>query len=78
VSNGNATYFGGGQFIFDTQDGLIAPWGVVATPATFGGFPNAILVGNFRDGTINAYDTTGKFLGQITDASNKVLVNPSL
>jgi len=57
---------------------LNAPWGVVATPATFGGFPNAILVGNFGDGTINAYDTTGKFLGQITDASNKVLVNPGL
>src|SRR6202035_709689 len=47
-------------------------------PATFGAFPNAILVGNFGDGTINAYDTTGKFLGQISDASNKVLVNPGL
>src|SRR6266852_863039 len=57
---------------------LNAPWGVVATPATFGTFPNAILVGNFGDGTINAYDTTGKFLGQLTDSSNKVLVNPGL
>src|SRR6202044_317765 len=26
VANSNATYFGGGQFIFDTQDGLIADW----------------------------------------------------
>src|SRR5882672_5848658 len=26
VSNGNGTYFGGGQFIFDTEDGLIANW----------------------------------------------------
>jgi uncharacterized protein (TIGR03118 family) len=57
---------------------LNAPWGVVAAPATFGTFPNAILVGNFGDGTINAYDTTGTFLGQLTDASNKVLVNPGL
>jgi len=57
---------------------LNAPWGVVATTATFGAFPNAILVGNFGDGTINAFDTTGKFLGQLTDASNKVLVNPGL
>jgi uncharacterized protein (TIGR03118 family) len=57
---------------------LNAPWGVVATPATFGTFPNAILVGNFGDGTINAYDTTGKFLGQLTDSSNKILVNPGL
>src|SRR4029077_3552570 len=57
---------------------LNAPWGVVDTPATFGAFPNSILVGNFGDGTINAYDTTGKFLGQLTDSSNKVLVNPGL
>jgi uncharacterized protein (TIGR03118 family) len=57
---------------------LNAPWGVVETPATFGAFPNAILVGNFGDGTINAFDTTGKFLGQLTDSSNNVLVNPGL
>src|SRR6202035_1004127 len=40
--------------------------------------PNAILVGNFGDGTINAFDTTGKFLGQLTNSSNNVLVNPGL
>jgi uncharacterized protein (TIGR03118 family) len=57
---------------------LNAPWGVVATPATFGMFPNAILVGNFGDGTIDAFDTTGKFLGQITNSSNTALVNPGL
>src|SRR6202162_2102566 len=57
---------------------LNAPWGLVATPAAFGTFPKAILVGNFGDGTINAFDTTGKFLGQLTDSSNKVLVNPGL
>src|ERR1700722_9860881 len=57
---------------------LNAPWGIVATPATFGAFPNAILVGNFGDGTIDAFDTTGKFLGQLTDSSNAVLVNPGL
>ena len=57
---------------------LNAPWGVVETPATFGTFPNAILVGNFGDGTINAFDTTGKFLGQLTDTSNNALVNPGL
>ncbi len=57
---------------------LNAPWGVVETPATFGAFPNTILVGNFGDGTINAFDTTGKFHGQLADSSNKVLVNPGL
>jgi uncharacterized protein (TIGR03118 family) len=57
---------------------LNAPWGVVETPATFGTFPNAILIGNFGDGTINAFDTTGKFLGQLADSSDKALVNPGL
>ena len=57
---------------------LNAPWGVVETPATFGAFPNAILVGNFGDGTISAFDTTGKFLGQLADSANHVLVNPGL
>jgi uncharacterized protein (TIGR03118 family) len=57
---------------------LNAPWAVVSAPATFGTFPNAILVGNFGDGTIDAFDTTGKFLGQLTDSANNVLVNPGL
>jgi uncharacterized protein (TIGR03118 family) len=57
---------------------LNAPWGVVAAPATFGTFANAIMVGNFGDGTINAFDTTGKFLGQLADSTGKVLVNPGL
>jgi uncharacterized protein (TIGR03118 family) len=70
--NGNfvKTFVSGGQ--------LNAPWGVVATPATFGTFSNAILVGNFGGGTINAFDTTGKFLGQVTDTANKPIVNPGL
>jgi hypothetical protein len=57
---------------------LNAPWGLAETPAGFGAFPNAILVGNFGDGTINAFDSTGKFLGQLSDASGKALVNPGL
>ena len=57
---------------------LNAPWGIVETPSTFGAFPNSILVGNFGDGIINAFDSTGKFLGQLTDSSSNVLVNPGL
>jgi uncharacterized protein (TIGR03118 family) len=57
---------------------LNAPWGVVATPSTFGTFPNAILVGNFGDGTINAFSTTGSFLGKLTNSSGTALMNPSL
>ena len=57
---------------------LNAPWGVVATPATFGTFANAILVGNFGDGTISAFSTTGSFLGKLTNSSGTTLVNPGL
>jgi uncharacterized protein (TIGR03118 family) len=46
---------------------LNAPWGLVRAPASgFGRFSGALLVGNFGDGRINAYDpTTGAFLGRL-------------
>ena len=44
-------------------------------PANFGDFSNALLVGNFGDGTINAFDVSaGTFLGQLRDASGNPLV----
>jgi uncharacterized protein (TIGR03118 family) len=43
-----------------------APWGVVLAPADFGKFSHAILVGNFRGGTIAAFNPlTGRFLGNV-------------
>src|ERR1035438_4617575 len=35
---------------------LNSPWGLAIAPATFGKFANDLLVGNFGDGLINAYD----------------------
>jgi uncharacterized protein (TIGR03118 family) len=35
---------------------LNAPWGVAMAPAGFGKFSNNLLVGNFGDGSINAFD----------------------
>jgi uncharacterized protein (TIGR03118 family) len=69
-----------GNFVktFASGGTLNAPWGVVATPATFGTFHDDILVGNFGDGTINAFDPTGKFLGQLMDTGNHVITNPGL
>ena len=70
-----------GNFVkrFASNGALNAPWGVAMAPATFGTFANAILVGNFGDGTINAFDaTSGKMLGQLTDPGNHPLVNPGL
>jgi uncharacterized protein (TIGR03118 family) len=69
-----------GNFVkrFASGGTLNAPWGVVATPATFGTFHDDILVGNFGDGTINAFDSTGKFLGQLMDSGGHVITNPGL
>jgi uncharacterized protein (TIGR03118 family) len=61
-----------------TGSHLNAPWGVVQAPSSFGTFAGDILVGNFGDGTISAFDTTGKFIGQLADSSGNVLVNPGL
>jgi hypothetical protein len=69
-----------GKFMqrFATGGTLNAPWGVVQASANFGQFSNDLLVGNFGDGTINAYDATGKFLGQLEDSNNKPITNPGL
>jgi uncharacterized protein (TIGR03118 family) len=48
---------------------LNSPWGIAYVPGTFGGFGNAVFVGNFGDGLINAFDTQGNFLGQVQDSA---------
>ena len=53
---------------------LNAPWGLALAPADFGIFSNALLVGNFGDGRISAFDVpTGNFLGQMRGADGKRL-----
>jgi hypothetical protein len=45
---------------------LNAPWGLAIAPQSFGKFAGALLVGNFGDGKINAFDRiSGRFLGQL-------------
>lgn len=45
---------------------LNAPWGLAVAPASFGRFANRLLVGNFGDGKINAFDlATGFFVGTL-------------
>jgi uncharacterized protein (TIGR03118 family) len=45
---------------------LNAPWAVALAPAAFGKFGSQLLVGNFGDGTINAFDLhTGAFVGRL-------------
>jgi uncharacterized protein (TIGR03118 family) len=56
------------------QAELNSPWGVVQAPPDFGPFSNDILVGNFGDSHISAFDpATGAFLGQLNDAQGRPL-----
>jgi uncharacterized protein (TIGR03118 family) len=58
---------------------LNAPWGLVRAPAGFGRFGGALLVGNFGDGRINAYDSsTGQFLGLLHRPDGRQLAIPGL
>jgi uncharacterized protein (TIGR03118 family) len=68
--------------VFDTSGNLLqrlvtggalnSPWGLALAPANFGSFSNDLLVGNFGDGTINAYNPmTGAFVGQMQDVNGK-------
>jgi len=53
---------------------LNAPWGVAIAPAYFGAFSNDLLVGNFGDGAINAFDpATGNSLGSLKDPSGNTI-----
>jgi uncharacterized protein (TIGR03118 family) len=64
---------------FASQGALNAPHGLAVAPADFGAFSNALLVGNFGDGRINAFDRhTGRFLGQLSDAGGHPIANPGL
>jgi len=55
---------------FASHGTLNSPWGMALAPAGFGEFGGALLVGNFGDGRINAFDpVTGALLGQLTDGS---------
>ena len=51
-----------------------APWGVVLTPADFGEFSHAVLIGNFGDGSIAAFNpVTGAFMGNLQNPDGTVL-----
>jgi uncharacterized protein (TIGR03118 family) len=70
--------------VFDANGGLIrrvadrgslnAPWGIALAPSDFGRFSNRLLISNFGDGTIDAFDpATGNFLGQLRATNGQVL-----
>jgi len=59
---------------FASREDLNSPWGVARASFAFGRFSGAILVGNFGDGRINAFDSNGKLLGTLRDANGQPLV----
>jgi uncharacterized protein (TIGR03118 family) len=55
------------------------PWGMALAPSDFGQFSNDLLVGNFGNGWINAFNpTTGAFVGTIDSASGAPIDNTGL
>ncbi len=76
--------------IYDTNGKLIkqlvaaggalnAPWGLALAPSDFGTLSGALLVGNFGDGIINAYDAAaGTLIGTVKDSTGKALAAPGL
>jgi uncharacterized protein (TIGR03118 family) len=54
---------------------LNSPWGLTIAPSTFGAFGGDLLVGNFGDGRINAYNPrTGALVGMLLNSKSKPLV----
>lgn len=54
---------------------LNSPWGMAMAPMGFGAFPGALLIGNFGEGTINAFDpATGSSLGSLHDSTGTPIV----
>lgn len=77
AGNGYVAVFDlGGNLIKHLISGgqLNAPWGVAIAPAMFGAFAGDLLVGNFGDGTINAYDpNTGAYAGTLQDTAGNAI-----
>jgi len=61
-----------GQLVqhFAAQGALNSPWGVAVAPVGFGPFGGDILIGNFGDGRINAFDPqSGGWLGALEESN---------
>jgi uncharacterized protein (TIGR03118 family) len=53
---------------------LNSPWGVALAPTSFGAFAGALLIGNFGNGHINAFNpSTGEFIGKMRDPAGRTL-----
>ncbi|HEX8896916.1 MAG TPA: TIGR03118 family protein [Terriglobales bacterium] len=75
--------------VFDTNGGfaqrlisngqLNVPWGIALAPSNFGQFSGDLLVGNFGNGWINAFNpTTGTFVGTLDVTGGTPFAEPAL
>jgi uncharacterized protein (TIGR03118 family) len=70
--------------VFDTDGHLLrrfarrgplnSPWAVARASYAFGRFSGDVLIGNFGNGEVNAFDSDGDFLGTLGDVKGKPLV----
>ena len=59
-----------------SRGALDAPWGLAIAPKDFGPLSGDLLVGNFGDGRINAYDpASGRPLGRLTSGGAPVVID---
>jgi uncharacterized protein (TIGR03118 family) len=56
---------GGSMQRLISNGALNSPWGLAIAPSSFGSLAGDLLVGNFGDGTINAYTMDGTFVGAL-------------
>ncbi len=55
---------------------LNSPWGMEVAPAGWGALTGALLVGNFGDGSVHAYDlSTGALRGTLTTSSGPLIIS---
>ena len=70
--------------VFDTDGNLLmrfaqkgtlnSPWGMARASQAFGPFSGDILIGNFGDGRVNVFDSSGKFVDQLKGSDGTPLV----
>ncbi|QBR02782.1 TIGR03118 family protein [Paraburkholderia pallida] len=64
---------------FATGGVLNAPWGIAQAPGNFGSMSGAILIGNFGDGTINAFNgSSGLSMGPLNGSNGSPIVERGL
>jgi len=69
-----------GNFVsrFASAGTLNAPWGLAVAPSGFGSLAGDVLIGNFGDGNINIYSSTGTSMGALTVNNGGTVSIPGL